>query len=326
MLTKQNIKITLLDAQAIIDLHSWSLWKRLTHACDIAITSIIKREAKFYKDEQGQKQAIDLNPEIEAGVIKEIEVSNQEALSLREVLKPAFLPSLDAGELEAIAFLHHARQKNQYRFCSADGLAIKSLGAIGLRHQSISLGEIFGELRINFNLPHRYSKIFSEKMLVEGFRDSHLYVQSKNASSQDSSHECAASEPWYKDGLRFTCTGCGKCCTGNPGYVWVTVEEMGAMAKVLGISIDEFKRKYIRQRDNRYSLVEMKHRNYDCVFLRDNKCLVYQARPNQCRTFPWWKENLHCKESWEIASRSCEGINDQAPLVPYAEIQEALST
>lgn len=152
----------------------------MIHACDIAITSIIKREAKFYKDEQGQKQPIDLRPEIEAGLIKEVEVPDQEIFSFREILSPSFLPSLDAGELEAIAFLHQAKQNNQYRFCSADGLAIKSLGAIGLRHRSVSLGEVFEELRINFNLPPRYSKVFFEKMLIEGFRDSHLYVRPRS--------------------------------------------------------------------------------------------------------------------------------------------------
>jgi hypothetical protein len=36
--------------------------------------------------------------------------------------------------------------------------------------------------------------------------------------------------PWYKDGLRFTCTGCGDCCTGAPGYVWVNKEEIEALA------------------------------------------------------------------------------------------------
>ena len=32
--------------------------------------------------------------------------------------------------------------------------------------------------------------------------------------------------PWYADGLPFTCTQCGDCCTGDPGYVWVTDEVM----------------------------------------------------------------------------------------------------
>jgi len=34
------------------------------------------------------------------------------------------------------------------------------------------------------------------------------------------------------------------------------------------------------------------------VFLKDKQCTVYPVRPAQCRTFPWWKENLSSKEAW----------------------------
>lgn len=132
--------------------------------------------------------------------------------------------------------------------------------------------------------------------------------------------------PWYKDGLRFKCTECGKCCTGPSGYVWVSEEEMSAMAQELSISVEVFKRKYTRVRDNRYALTERKTQagDYDCVFLKDKKCEIYKARPTQCRTFPWWKENLNTEESWKLAAQECEGINDQAPLIPYSQIIMAL--
>lgn len=132
--------------------------------------------------------------------------------------------------------------------------------------------------------------------------------------------------PWYKEGLRFKCTECGKCCTGTSGYVWVNEDEMTAMAEILQTSLSEFKRKYVRQRDNRYALVEKKASNgdFDCIFLKDKKCLVYQARPVQCRTFPWWQENLTTEESWKLAAEECEGIHETAPLVPYEQIVELL--
>jgi len=130
--------------------------------------------------------------------------------------------------------------------------------------------------------------------------------------------------PWYRDGLRFKCTECGKCCTGSPGYVWVTEEEIASMAKLLNLSVELFKRKYLRQRDNRYALAEKKSQNHDCIFLKDKKCTIYQARPAQCRTFPFWKESLNSEESWKLASEACEGINEKAPLIPYSIIQELL--
>lgn len=131
--------------------------------------------------------------------------------------------------------------------------------------------------------------------------------------------------PWYKDGLRFKCTECGKCCTGAPGFVWVTLEEIQAIAHQLNMSVDLFKRKYIRMRNNRYSLIEKKSQNNACIFLEGKKCQIYQTRPSQCRTFPWWKENLNSEESWKLAATECEGINDQAPLVPLSEIVQLSS-
>lgn len=136
----------------------------------------------------------------------------------------------------------------------------------------------------------------------------------------------SSSLPWYKEGLRFQCTECGKCCSGSPGYVWVTEPEMESIAQILKISLEAFKKKYVRQKYNRYALVEKQSINndYDCVFLKDKKCMIYQARPKQCRTFPWWKENLRAEESWKLAAQNCEGIQDSAPVVPFEEIDKQL--
>ncbi|WP_068470944.1 YkgJ family cysteine cluster protein [Candidatus Protochlamydia phocaeensis] len=130
--------------------------------------------------------------------------------------------------------------------------------------------------------------------------------------------------PWYKDGLHFSCTQCGKCCTGSPGFVWVSEQEMAEMAQFLKISIKDFKRLYVRRLHNRYLLVEKKSQNHDCVFYKDRKCQVYQARPSQCRTYPFWKENLLSPQSWEEAAQTCEGICPEAPLISFESIQEQL--
>jgi uncharacterized protein len=126
---------------------------------------------------------------------------------------------------------------------------------------------------------------------------------------------------WYQNGLKFKCTECGKCCTGAPGYVWVTENEMEAIAEFLKIDLKEFMRKYVRRVGQRYSLLESKQ-TFDCVFLKDKKCQVYGARPKQCRTFPWWPQNLRSEQAWEETARTCEGISDDAPLVPFETIEE----
>jgi Fe-S-cluster containining protein len=129
-------------------------------------------------------------------------------------------------------------------------------------------------------------------------------------------------QPWYKDGLKFKCTGCGECCTGSPGYVWVTVEEIEKLAALLKISPEDFSKRYTRKAGESVSLIEDPN-NYDCVFLKDKRCTVYHARPKQCRTFPWWDENLESRESWKQTARRCEGINHpDAPLITLGEIKK----
>ncbi len=106
-------------------------------------------------------------------------------------------------------------------------------------------------------------------------------------------------EPWFKDGLRFKCTQCGDCCTGAPGFVWVTPDEIKALALRVGLDITDFEERYVRQVGARKSLVEFE--NGDCVFFdgKTRKCTVYEARPAQCRTWPFWQSNLRNKAAWD---------------------------
>ena len=127
-------------------------------------------------------------------------------------------------------------------------------------------------------------------------------------------------QPWYKKGLRFGCTQCGKCCTGEPGYVWITFEEAEKMAAFLKIPTEKFFETYTRQVDGEFALKE-DPRSYDCIFLRDGMCRVYGNRPKQCSTFPFWPENLESKEAWEKAKQRCEGIDhEDAPVIPLEQI------
>jgi Fe-S-cluster containining protein len=136
-------------------------------------------------------------------------------------------------------------------------------------------------------------------------------------------HSKLSDAPWYQEGLRFKCTGCGKCCTGSPGYVWIEDTEIDRIAALLKISLQEFIRRYTRLVSGRLSLNENQI-SYDCIFLKDKKyCQVYEARPKQCQTFPWWDGLLKNPESWEAAGLDCEGINHpEAPLVPFYKIEE----
>ena len=97
------------------------------------------------------------------------------------------------------------------------------------------------------------------------------------------------------------------------------------MTEFLEMTVQEMMKKILRFKDGRYALLEKPKSHYDCIFLKDNKCSIYQVRPKQCRTFPWWVENLVSEESWKRAEKECEGISNEAPLVPHKEIKKNLS-
>lgn len=126
-------------------------------------------------------------------------------------------------------------------------------------------------------------------------------------------------KPWFEKGLRFECTQCGDCCTGAPGYVWVNREEIEALAKEVGMTVADFEAKYVRQVGIRKSLVE--YSNGDCVFFdgKARKCTVYNARPRQCRTWPFWHSNTETKEAWKQTCESCPG-SGKGKLYPVEHI------
>jgi hypothetical protein len=131
------------------------------------------------------------------------------------------------------------------------------------------------------------------------------------------------SELWYQDGLRFRCTRCGNCCTGEPGYVWVSDEEITALAEHLGERCEEVEGLYTRPVGQRRSLREKA--SGDCVFYdREKGCTVYPVRPRQCRTWPFWESNLRDEAAWRQTCEVCPGAG-QGELIPAEEIARRLA-
>lgn len=107
------------------------------------------------------------------------------------------------------------------------------------------------------------------------------------------------------------CASCGgNCCTGESGNIFVSVTEIAGIAKLLEMEEGEFRRTYLRKEAYRYSLKEkIVNGSYDCVFFNrsQNGCSIYQARPLQCRTFPFWDYFRHRVD--ELKSE-CPGITE----------------
>ena len=130
----------------------------------------------------------------------------------------------------------------------------------------------------------------------------------------------SAAEPWYGDGLQFACTRCGNCCTGAPGYVWVSEAEVGQIAELRGETPEKIGQQFIRLVGSSLSLIE--HPNGDCVFYdRENRgCKIYPVRPRQCHTWPFWVSNLRSKEAWEETCKVCPGAG-RGEFVSAEEVQ-----
>lgn len=111
----------------------------------------------------------------------------------------------------------------------------------------------------------------------------------------------------FASGIRFECTGCGECCKARHGYgyIYVTLKERQRLAKQLGLATGAFTRKHCEKTDGLFHLREP---SSDCQFLDGSRCTVYQARPQQCRTWPFWPENMS-KKVWNLeVKRDCPGI------------------
>jgi uncharacterized protein len=128
--------------------------------------------------------------------------------------------------------------------------------------------------------------------------------------------------PWYRDGLAFSCTRCGACCTGGPGYVWVALEEIEELARYRGEELERFSKKFVRRVGDRLSLIERP--GGDCIFWDSQAgCTVYPARPVQCQTWPFWPENVETPEDWKRTTEICPG-SGQGRVYKAQEIIECI--
>jgi len=107
------------------------------------------------------------------------------------------------------------------------------------------------------------------------------------------------------------CQDCqGRCCTGESGYIFVSKNEIVAIAKLLNMELNDFGRTYLFKKGYKYSLKErLVGDSYECVFYDKgtNGCTIYEARPSQCRTFPFWE---YFKTHIDELKEECPGIVD----------------
>ncbi len=125
-------------------------------------------------------------------------------------------------------------------------------------------------------------------------------------------------------GLRFECTQCGLCCTVRGDYACVYVDdtECGKLADFLGLDLEVLKKRFTFVDEDGWQ--QLRFRQGRCAFLgAEGRCSVYEARPLQCRTFPFWPELIRRGRWTRQAQRLCEGVG-RGPEADADEVRERL--
>ncbi|MFW9946995.1 MAG: YkgJ family cysteine cluster protein [Candidatus Odinarchaeota archaeon] len=135
---------------------------------------------------------------------------------------------------------------------------------------------------------------------------------------------------FLEHGIEFSCQMCGDCCRGfKEGEVYLYKEDIVRLATHLGLKGEKGLRSFTKQylkviKDTFFwkSPEETKGKTYKfhtlgfkftgddehCHFLIDNRCTVHEARPFQCRCFPFWKMMVTNKKNLVRYSKKCPGL------------------
>jgi len=108
------------------------------------------------------------------------------------------------------------------------------------------------------------------------------------------------------------CQDCGgKCCIGESGYIFLSKTEIFKIAEHLNLSVNDFGIKYLFKKGYKYSIKEIEQEDgtFECIFFDKaiNGCKIYQVRPSQCITFPFWE---YYKTRVDELKEECPGIID----------------
>jgi Fe-S-cluster containining protein len=129
--------------------------------------------------------------------------------------------------------------------------------------------------------------------------------------------------PFYTCGLKFSCKRCSACCRYDSGTVWLSEKDIEKLTARTQLQKTSFIKTYCRwvADGNGNEILSLKEKsNNDCIFW-DGGCTVYDQRPLQCITFPFWKDIVSSAGAWEIAASGCPGMNT-GKVHPAEEIEK----
>ncbi len=125
----------------------------------------------------------------------------------------------------------------------------------------------------------------------------------------------------------FVCLKCGACCTEiekDSNIVMVTRNEVKRISKISNKVFDEIAEPYpgrITSGDKTFTFGwALRRKEGRCIFLNNNRCEVYLARPWICRTYPFMIVD------GRVCVSECGGLGLQNPEIDPLETLDMINT
>jgi uncharacterized protein len=112
-----------------------------------------------------------------------------------------------------------------------------------------------------------------------------------------------------EEGVRFQCQRCGRCChtREEAGVVVLTEADQARLASFFGTSVEAFVGRWARRLGKTVVLKDGQGTRA-CIFLEEAGCRAWQARPLQCRSWPFWPEHLEEGAFEREVASFCPGV------------------
>lgn len=163
-----RLKLLILDACVVIQLHEIGRWDDIVKRCDVYLSDVVAMREVRFDDAHGV--LIDLTPAIQSGEITTFSITEQDIENFRNRFDSDYLGVIDDGEAESLAFLFSS--DDDFLISSADRIVYRVLGNLHRGEQGISLEEILNRLGSTASkLPRQYSRVFREQWTDTGFQE-----------------------------------------------------------------------------------------------------------------------------------------------------------
>ena len=150
---------------------------------------------------------------------------------------------------------------------------------------------------------HKFSVIFTFWVATQIFAK-FARLKKKNFTQNSNGYFANAQyDKSHTKNLKFKCAQCKNCCCLEGGVVLLSKADLEKLCKWAELTEEQFRKVYCRKLENAngktYLCLKDKNKT-ECIFWNKEKgCEAYNARPVQCRTYPFWTKILESKSSWE---------------------------